>query len=48
MINLCDNYVADLRLALVLPDIQSDALPTALSRSACIMIMSDRKSCVVS
>ena len=46
-INLYDSYVAELRLELVFPDLQSDALPTALSRSACIMIMSDCKVCVV-
>ena len=33
MINLYDNYLAELRLELVFLDLQSDALPTALSRS---------------
>ena len=47
MINLYDNYVAELRLELVFPDLQLDTLPTALSRSACVMIMSDCKGCVV-
>ena len=47
MIKLCDNYVAGLKLELVFPDMQSDALPTTLSHSACVTIMSDYKSCVV-
>ena len=44
-ISFYGNYVAELRLELVFPDLQSDALPTALSRSACVMC--DCKGCVV-
>ena len=44
MINLYDNYVAGFGLELVFPELQSDALLTALSRSACVMIMSDCKA----
>ena len=47
MINLCDNYVAGLRLELVFPDLKSDVLPTALLSFASVMIMRDCKSCEV-
>ena len=47
MVSLYVSYVAGRWLELVTPGSESDVLATVLSRPACVMIMSDCKSCVL-